>query len=112
MNNFACQQHNDPYRMHLILFRIQVPAPTRFRNRSPKSPRGVAKEAIFQGLAISLMAGDVASLLLSRMTVPMLYLNDAETRGENLSPSPLPRLRLCHNVIAREWNDRGNLIRI
>jgi hypothetical protein len=28
---------------------------------------------IFQGLAISLMAGEVASLLLSRMTVPILY---------------------------------------
>jgi hypothetical protein len=27
----------------------------------------------FQGLAISLMAGEVASLLLSRMTVPVLY---------------------------------------
>jgi len=28
---------------------------------------------IFQGLAISLMAGEVASLLLSRMTVPILF---------------------------------------
>ena len=28
---------------------------------------------IFQGLAISLMAGEVASLLLSRMTVPITY---------------------------------------
>ena len=28
---------------------------------------------IFQGLAISLMAGEVASLLLSRMAVPVLY---------------------------------------
>jgi multidrug efflux pump subunit AcrB len=31
-------------------------------------------DPIFQGLAISLMAGEVASLLLSRMTVPVLYL--------------------------------------
>jgi len=28
---------------------------------------------IFQGLAISLMAGEVTSLLLSRMPVPVLY---------------------------------------
>ena len=30
-------------------------------------------DPIFQGLAISLMSGEVASLLLSRMTVPVLY---------------------------------------
>ena len=30
-------------------------------------------DPIFQGLAISLMAGEVASLLLSRMTVPLVY---------------------------------------
>ena len=30
-------------------------------------------DPIFQGLAISLMAGEVASLLLSRLTVPILY---------------------------------------
>jgi multidrug efflux pump subunit AcrB len=30
-------------------------------------------DPIFQGLAISLMAGEVASLLISRMTVPILY---------------------------------------
>ena len=30
-------------------------------------------DPIFQGLAISMMAGEVASLLLSRMTVPVLY---------------------------------------
>ena len=41
-------------------------------------------DPIFQGLAISLMAGEVASLLLSRMTVPILYYlserrKDAET---------------------------------
>jgi hypothetical protein len=29
--------------------------------------------AIFQGLAISLMAGEVASLFISRMAVPVLY---------------------------------------
>ena len=30
-------------------------------------------DPIFQGLAISLMAGEVASLMLSRVTVPILY---------------------------------------
>jgi hypothetical protein len=30
-------------------------------------------DPIFQGLAISLMAGEVASLLLSRMAVPIMY---------------------------------------
>jgi multidrug efflux pump subunit AcrB len=30
-------------------------------------------DPIFQGLAIALMAGEVASLLLSRMTVPVLF---------------------------------------
>jgi len=30
-------------------------------------------DPIFQGLAISLMAGEVASLFLSRMTVPVLF---------------------------------------
>jgi multidrug efflux pump subunit AcrB len=39
-------------------------------------------DPIFQGLAISLMAGEVASLLFSRMTVPILYFLDKrwETR--------------------------------
>jgi multidrug efflux pump subunit AcrB len=30
-------------------------------------------DPIFQGLAISLMAGELASLVLSRMTVPVVY---------------------------------------
>ena len=33
----------------------------------------ILADPIFQGLAISLMAGEVASLFLSRMTVPLLY---------------------------------------
>ena len=37
-------------------------------------------DPIFQGLAISLMAGEVASLLLSRMTVPILYYLSEERR--------------------------------
>jgi multidrug efflux pump subunit AcrB len=33
----------------------------------------ILADPIFQGLAIALMAGEVASLLLSRMAVPVLY---------------------------------------
>ncbi len=41
-------------------------------------------DPIFQGLAISLMAGEVASLLLSRMTVPILYyLSERRNREES-----------------------------
>jgi multidrug efflux pump subunit AcrB len=40
-------------------------------------------DPIFQGLAISLMAGEVASLLLSRMTVPILFfLSERRTRRD------------------------------
>ena len=39
-------------------------------------------DPIFQGLAISLMAGEVASLLLSRMAVPVLYY----MRHQNVRP--------------------------
>jgi multidrug efflux pump subunit AcrB len=37
-------------------------------------------DPIFQGLAISLMAGEVASLLLSRVTVPVLYFMSHQKR--------------------------------
>jgi multidrug efflux pump subunit AcrB len=39
-------------------------------------------DPIFQGLAISLMAGEVASLLLSRVTVPVLYYVTHRARPE------------------------------
>jgi multidrug efflux pump subunit AcrB len=46
-------------------------------------------DPIFQGLAISLMAGEVASLLLSRMTVPVLFfiMRQRELRHK-LAPAP------------------------
>jgi multidrug efflux pump subunit AcrB len=45
-------------------------------------------DPIFQGLAISLMAGEVASLLLSRMTVPILYyLSERGKHTEEHTPS-------------------------
>jgi multidrug efflux pump subunit AcrB len=40
-------------------------------------------DPIFQGLAISLMAGEVASLLFSRMTVPILYFMDKRWEHAN-----------------------------
>jgi multidrug efflux pump subunit AcrB len=43
-------------------------------------------DPIFQGLAISLMAGEVASLLLSRMAVPVLYY--MAKRREHAGPVP------------------------
>ena len=41
-------------------------------------------DPIFQGLAISLMAGEVASLLLSRLTVPVLYYLSERRKREAL----------------------------
>jgi multidrug efflux pump subunit AcrB len=46
-------------------------------------------DPIFQGLAISLMAGEVASLLLSRVTVPVLYFVTHQRRI-NLANGELP----------------------
>jgi multidrug efflux pump subunit AcrB len=48
-------------------------------------------DPIFQGLAISLMAGEVASLLLSRMTVPILYYL-SERKKYPTPEESLPRL--------------------
>jgi multidrug efflux pump subunit AcrB len=45
-------------------------------------------DPIFQGLAISLMAGEVASLLLSRMTVPILFFLSESRRHEHRSRFP------------------------
>jgi multidrug efflux pump subunit AcrB len=50
-------------------------------------------DPIFQGLAISLMAGEVASLLLSRMTVPVLFYI---MRRRELRHSPLPEAPALH----------------
>ena len=33
----------------------------------------ILSDPIFRGLAISLMAGEIASLVISRMAVPLLY---------------------------------------
>jgi multidrug efflux pump subunit AcrB len=48
-------------------------------------------DPIFQGLAISLMAGEVASLLLSRVTVPVLYFMGHSRRQRTAgAAAPLP----------------------
>jgi multidrug efflux pump subunit AcrB len=46
-------------------------------------------DPIFQGLAISLMAGEVASLLLSRATVPVLFYMTARRQARKAAaPQP------------------------
>lgn len=47
-------------------------------------------DPIFQGLAISLMAGEIASLLLSRMTVPILYYLSERKKYEPSVTEPSP----------------------
>ena len=53
-------------------------------------------DPIFQGLAISLMMGEVAATLLSRLAVPVVYYLIArggraeELRREALVPTPAP----------------------
>jgi multidrug efflux pump subunit AcrB len=47
-------------------------------------------DPIFQGLAISLMAGEVASLLLSRVTVPVLYFVTHSRRQPQQVAAPTP----------------------
>ncbi len=50
-------------------------------------------DPIFQGLAISLMAGEIASLALSRMTVPVVYFlmrRREERRAQRRTTKPVP----------------------
>ena len=51
----------------------------------------ILADPIFQGLAISLMFGEIASLLISRMAVPVLYYmthQDAPAAAAISNPSP------------------------
>jgi multidrug efflux pump subunit AcrB len=51
----------------------------------------ILADPIFQGLAIALMAGEIASLLISRMAVPVLYFiayNRRSGAGAGSSASP------------------------
>ena len=55
-------------------------------------------DPIFQGLAIALMAGEIASLLLSRMTVPVFSIcstREGERSYERRSLSAHDRRRVC-----------------
>ena len=45
-------------------------------------------DPIFQGLAISLMAGEVASLFLSRITVPILFFMSETRKHRPMACSP------------------------
>ena len=47
-------------------------------------------DPIFQGLAIALMAGEVASLLLSRMAVPVLYYMMAKRQRDHGPSGGIP----------------------
>jgi hypothetical protein len=48
-------------------------------------------DPIFQGLVISLMAGEIASLLLSRMAVPILYFLDKTREAGRIEKKARPR---------------------
>ncbi|MDE3103627.1 MAG: efflux RND transporter permease subunit [Acidobacteriota bacterium] len=48
----------------------------------------ILTDPIFQGLAISLMAGEVASTLLSRLAIPVLYFYTDRWRGPSVAAAP------------------------
>jgi hypothetical protein len=51
----------------------------------------ILADPIFQGLAISLMAGEIASLLISRMAVPVLYyMANHDEAPVTTAPAPAP----------------------
>jgi multidrug efflux pump subunit AcrB len=52
-------------------------------------------DPIFQGLAISLMAGEVASLFVSRMAVPVLYFMAYDGAGKVVAPEPALCAQAC-----------------
>jgi len=49
----------------------------------------ILADPIFQGLALSLMAGEVASLLISRFAVPVLYFMVFQRPARNTAPGPV-----------------------
>ena len=57
-------------------------------------------DPIFQGLAISLMAGEVASLLLSRMAVPVLYYMAKRHERTEPVPAAAPRAAMSEPMSA------------
>jgi hypothetical protein len=59
-------------------------------------------DPIFQGLAISLMAGEVASTLLSRMAVPVLYYmaEKRERKGDG-PPEPTGSTQMESSIVTQ-----------
>ncbi|MBI2302721.1 MAG: efflux RND transporter permease subunit, partial [Armatimonadetes bacterium] len=62
----------------------------------------ILKDPIFQGLAVALMAGEVASLLLSRMAVPILYY--LSLRGEHPRPGGVPAEEPEWELLTRQFS--------
>jgi len=52
-------------------------------------------DPIFQGLALSLMAGEVASTVLSRMAVPVLYFMSQKRQAPPLHPRSPENIAEC-----------------
>jgi multidrug efflux pump subunit AcrB len=50
----------------------------------------ILADPIFQGLAIALMAGEIASLLISRMAVPVLYFMANRNAGSSAASNGMP----------------------
>jgi multidrug efflux pump subunit AcrB len=57
-------------------------------------------DPIFQGLAISLMAGEIASLLLSRMAVPVIYYLSMRQQPDSADVQAASSSRSCSNGAA------------
>jgi multidrug efflux pump subunit AcrB len=62
----------------------------------------ILADPIFQGLAISLMAGEVASLLLSRSAVPILYYKFWRNK-KGITKYPNPELAQPIIEVASDW---------
>ena len=62
-------------------------------------------DPIFQGLAIALMAGEIASLLLSRMTVPVLFYLFNKHVYRVSSRAVVGALRRTRTFTLRFWSD-------
>ncbi|NUP98752.1 MAG: efflux RND transporter permease subunit [Armatimonadetes bacterium] len=63
----------------------------------------ILMDPIFQGLAVALMAGEVASLLLSRMAVPILYY--LSVRREHPRVGGLPKSEPDWEALGRRFSD-------
>ncbi len=73
-------------------------------------------DPIFQGLAISLMAGEVASLFLSRMTVPILFYLSERKNHEQLTVSegvsPTEELTCSDTDVSENGNGHDEILTV